>query len=134
LELINNINKINAINLKKGRLEIFFVSYIYKWQSLNVVVQCLDQDLLLVVAQELLPVPHLLLLPVPPPHPALPQLLHPVLHLHQDQHLHQEVPLPVVLHLLPLPVLPLLHVLPPPPHPVLPLPVDPVNKYRVCLT
>jgi hypothetical protein len=79
-----------------------------------------------VVAQELLPVPHLLLLPVPPPHPALPQLLHPVLLQHQDQHLPQEVLLLAVPPLLPHPELLLLPVPPPPPLPALHLPRDPV--------
>jgi len=69
--------KINLNNLEKPAFKIFFVRYIYKWQKLNVVAQCLVLDQWLAAAQwlalllVLLPLLLTPLLPVPPLLPAL---------------------------------------------------------------
>jgi hypothetical protein len=119
----------------KWAFKIFFVIYIYKWQELIVVAQCLDLDqcpvvalaLLLVVAPVLLPeqlllllavlllLPALLLLlpavlPLLVAHPLLPALLVPVAKL--PWLLLVLLLLPALLLLLPA-VLPLLNALPP---------------------
>jgi len=123
--------KINLNNLEKPAFKIFFVRYIYKWQELTVVAQCLAQCLVaaqwLADAQWLALLPALLqqlltlLLPVLPLLAALPTPLPPVLLLLPAvPPLPVELPLPALL-LLPLPVLPPLHAPLLPPHPVPPL-------------
>jgi hypothetical protein len=119
--------KINLNNLEKPAFKIFFVSYIYKWQKLNVVAQCLVLDQWLAAAQWLALLPALLqqlltlLLPALPLLAALPTPLpHVLLLLPAVPPLPVELPLPALL-LLPLPVLPPLPAQLLPPHPAPPL-------------
>jgi hypothetical protein len=119
--------KINLNNLEKPAFKIFFVRYIYKWQELTVVAQCLVLDQWLAAAQWLALLPALLqqlltlLLPALPLLAALPTPLpHVLLLLPAVPPLPVELPLPALL-LLPLPVLPPLPAQLLPPHPAPPL-------------